>query len=472
MRYLGIIITSLLITLVQQASGQKIMSLELARAMALEKSENVQIASHTITKSEHELDATRAKRLPSLSASITSAYLRDNFSSELFLPTVSPDPATGQMVPNIMVDPQGNPIIGADGNPLFNTYAWLPLELSLHGAYIAGLQLTQPIYAGGRIGTGTRMAGLGVEMAKENHRMKMMDAILEVDQAYWLYVSILEKVSLARKSVEFFEALERRVANTHQAGLATGNDLLRVQVNTGKARLQLQEASSGLELARMSLCRIIGLPLYTEIVPADTAFTTPNLLLTPTPPSYVTQRPEHALLSKNVAMEEKRVQMARAPFLPEIGIRLGYNFIGGIEMNESSISNNDLSVIASVNIPIFNWGEGSNRVSSARLSKQMAELAMNRDMELMQLEIEQARLRLNNSITRIEIAEKALTQAEENLRISSNEHAMGRLLLTDLLMAQLQWQEANSEVLDAKTSFRINETLYLRATGQLSPSPN
>lgn len=56
-----------------------------------------------------------------------------------------------------MIDPLlSGPVMGTDGNPVFNEYAFLPdikLQLSLRGVYSAGIQLKQPVYMGGKIRT-------------------------------------------------------------------------------------------------------------------------------------------------------------------------------------------------------------------------------------------------------------------------------------------------------------------------------
>lgn len=93
----------------------------------------------------------KTQYLPSLSGSATGLYLHNNIEQELTLPTQVPDPATGQLRPNVMVHPQtGEVVMGPDGNPVFNMYAWLPLEISLQGAYLAGISLQQPLYTGER----------------------------------------------------------------------------------------------------------------------------------------------------------------------------------------------------------------------------------------------------------------------------------------------------------------------------------
>ena len=66
-----------------------------------------------------------------------------------YLPTYVPQ-LDGTLKPNLLLNPlTGEKVIGPDGNPVFNQYAFMPdieLELGLRGVYSAGLMLEQPIY--------------------------------------------------------------------------------------------------------------------------------------------------------------------------------------------------------------------------------------------------------------------------------------------------------------------------------------
>lgn len=58
------------------------------------------------------------------------------------------------------------------GNPVFNEYAFLPdirLQLKLRGVYMAGAQVEQPVYLGGKVRAAHRMAQLGEDIAVENY---------------------------------------------------------------------------------------------------------------------------------------------------------------------------------------------------------------------------------------------------------------------------------------------------------------
>ena len=123
--------------------------------------------------------------------------------------------------------------------------------------------------------------------------------------------------------------------------------------------------------------------------------------------------------------------------------------------------------MASVAIPIFNWGEGRNKVRVAKAEEEMSRLNKERLGEMMQLEIAGSRFKLNDAQTRIRLTESALEQAKENLRVSEDQYEVGMENLTNLLEAQAQWQQAWSEWVDAKAALKLCESEYLKAIGKL-----
>lgn len=468
-----LIINSLILILAfgLKAAGQQQLSPEQCRKMALEKNEDLKIAGMQAGKAAHMKAAARTLRLPSLSVTGTGLYQNKDFGMEMLLPTQIPNPLTGQLEPNIMINPlTGEPVIGPDGNPVFNMYAWLPLEISLNGAYLATISLDQPVYAGGRIRAGNLMADLGVEMAEENTRLQIVNTIEEADRAYWTFVSVRSKTMLAGQAVKMLEELVTRAKNSHETGMASRNDLLKAQVELSHARLNLQKAQQGMELSRMDLCRVTGLPFDTRIIITDTlqdaeiaipASVNPE-------PARPENRPEYQLLLKKIGMQDHQIRMERAEFLPTAGIRAGYNHIGGVELSGTSFENTSFNVMASVSIPLFHWGEGIQKIKAARLEKEIRETELTKYHQLMLLEAEQARLNLILAAERIRMSKEALEQANENLRVCRDNYEVGMGTMSDLLIAQTQWQQAYSEMIDARSDYKMNETAWLKISGKLN----
>ena len=123
--------------------------------------------------------------------------------------------------------------------------------------------------------------------------------------------------------------------------------------------------------------------------------------------------------------------------------------------------------MVSLKIPLFHWGEGRQKQLSAKRDREIREAELEKNARLMTLEMEQARLNLKDAHLRLEMAAAAMEQAEENLRVSSDNYEVGMGLLTDLLEAQTQWQSARSEQIEAGADLRMKETAWLKATGIL-----
>ena len=64
------------------------------------------------------------------------------------------------------------------------------MELQMRGLYMAGISLTQPLYVGGQIMAGNKLADIGRECAGENRRKTRMEVIADADRAYWNYISV------------------------------------------------------------------------------------------------------------------------------------------------------------------------------------------------------------------------------------------------------------------------------------------
>ncbi len=464
----SIIITAALLTGLL-SNAQQNMSLQQCRQKAIETSLQLKIADKTIEQAQAQKWAARTYFLPSVKASATMAYMNKNFTEDIYLPTYTPNLTTGTLEPNLYIHPQlGQPVNGADGNPVFNMYAYFPLELSLKGAYMAGINIEQPVFAGGKIIAANKMANIGVEMAGTNLELQKNNTLVEADQAYWLYVSVGEKVKLAKTAVQMLDSIVKRVETAYNTGLVHQNELFKAQVQYNNAQLDLQKAQSGLELTRMSLCRVTGLPFETKIVAVDTVISCTDTVLLKHATASVEQRPEYILLNKQVELQNEQINIARAEYLPTIGVSAGYSYLGGIELSGTEITNGNINVIGSVKIPIFKWGQGKKKIESARVDRDIKQLELNKNTQLMRLEIEQAHMELNNAYLRTQMVEQALEQAAENLRLSRNNYELGAELMTSLLIAQTQWHKAYSDVIDAKTDFKLKETLYLKAISKLN----
>lgn len=420
---------------VSEVPAQKPLRISLSecREMALTHSEELQQADNTIQQAKLDRKIAATAYLPKIDGAATGAY----------------------MLPDINM---------------------MGMELSMRGTYMAGLSLTQPIYAGGKISTGNRLARIGEEVASEQYRMKRMDVIADADNAYWTYIAVGRKVRMLESYKAQMDTLHRQTETALSAGLATENDLLRIEAKRSEISYQLQKVKNGADLCRMSLCRIVGADFNTQIEAVDTTFiiSRPGQL-----DPDIASRPELHLLEKQVAAGKEQIRMARADMLPTVGLGLSYMYYGNVKLN-SMVDVGGTKVpfsqefrdgigmaVLSVKIPIFHWGEIHKKVRKAKYELKNAELDLQKNTKLLNIEVQQAIRNVQDGYELINTAEKGLQQADENLRVMRNRYAASMAPLTDLLDAQSQWQQAESNLIEAHTQYKIYETEYLRATGAL-----
>ena len=365
----------------------------------------------------------------------------------------------------------------ASGTYMFPDMEMSGIELQMRGMYMAGLSVTQPLYAGGRIVAGNKLARIGQESAAETLRKTRMEVVADADQAYWNYIAVGRKVRMLETYRTQMDTLFRQVETAVKAGMGTDNELLRISAKRSEINYQLQKARNGADLCRLALCHVLGRPLNTQFVPADT-------IIKVSPPAQLDEsiafRPELRLLQQQVAAREQQVKVARGDILPQIGLSTGYTWYGNIKMNgmtadaqgnyipySQRLDNGLGLVMASVSIPLFHWGEGLKKIRQAKLDLQNAHLDLQQNTRLLSIEARQAVQNLTDGYNLVETAELGRRQAEENLRVMSDRYANGLSTLTDLLDAQSQWQQAESNRIEALTQYKIYETEYLRCTGRL-----
>lgn len=351
------------------------------------------------------------------------------------------------------------------------------MELRMRGAYMAGISLTQPIYVGGKITIGKRLAHIGVESAREQQRMTRMDVIVEADKAYWTYIAVTSKVKVLKSYSAQMDTLYSQMSTAYNAGMATENDLLRIAAEQSDVQYQLQKAQNGADLCRMSLCRMIGIGFDTRIEPEDTLIT----LTEPIPlVTDISLRPEVVLLEKQVEADKQNIRMAKSNMLPSVGLMAGYTYYGNFKLKGTVQSGGgDLQpfsqefrdgicvAMLSVKIPIFHWGENRKKVRKAMYQLKNSELELKKSTRLFNIEVQQTIRNIQDGKRLVQTAMIGLRQAKENLRVTRNRYTSSMATLSDLLDAQSQWQQAESNLIEAQTQYKIYETEYLRATGRL-----
>lgn len=409
------------------------LSVEQCKELALQQSEDMKIAGNASIQSQYDKDIAFANYLPKLEGSAMGIYL-------------APD-----------IDMGGSSLI-------------------IKGMYTAGFTVQQPIYAGGKIRTANNLAKIGIQSSAEQERMTKAEVIADAENKYWSYIAVLNKIKLVQAYEAQLDTLHHQMEVSHEAGMITENDYLQVSAKLSEIKYQMLKVKNGANLCRLSLCYAVGLEPETQVIPTDTVISVNNVQAMGLD---LSNRPEIKLLDMGIKAGEQQIKMARADNLPQLGVAAGYTWYGNIKTEgvteyegqqiaySETINDAIFNAIASLSIPLFHWGEGRKNVKKAELSLQNAQYEKEKNARLMTLEATNALNNLNESIIMVEAAEFAMKQGAENLRVMKSKFEVQLVPLSDLLAAQAQWQESSSNLIEAKTQYKIYEINYLKAIGSL-----
>lgn len=336
--------------------------------------------------------------------------------------------------------------------------------------YTAAISATMPLYAGGQITTGNKLAELNTDVVSLQRDIQESDVLQKVTECYWQIAKVkynLNTISAAEKQVD---EVERQVENMVKAGIATRNDLLRVQIRKQELasnRLQLENAQ---HILRMLLAQQIG--CAGEDI--DISATDTETVINPDEVHVsvldaVNVRNELSLAAKGVEASRLQIRQERGKLLPTIGVGVtGFNYgIGGLpDVLGYYVKTNATNGLAlgSLSVPITAWWGGTHAIKRRKMALQQSRNVLQQTREQLAIDIESAWSSLQESYKQIEIARTGVAQAEENLRISMNAYRVGTETLTNLLDAETLNRKMQDGLSAAIADYQVKKSDYIRKT--------
>ena len=339
-----------------------------------------------------------------------------------------------------------------------------PINVSmLKNGTIGGVTAVQPIFAGGQIINGNRLAKVGENVSRLQLQLSENEVEKITEQYFWQLVSLQEKM----KTVEAVEALLTDIAKdvdvALKAGVAMRNDLLQVQLrqnDVASQKLTLRNATSVIKLLLAQYCGLHAGDTwnveYTYVDPTSTE----NCSLSPFH-SSLPNLPEYQLLTQQVRATDLQHKMEVGKNLPSVGVGAGYNYHNLLD-NDHTFG----MIFATVSVPISEWWGGSHAIKRKKIEHEKAQAQLADNSELLMIRMQKAYNDVEEARQQLDIAQRSIEQAEENLRLNRNFYQAGTSKMSDLLEAQLLYQQARDKQTDAVANYHNKLLEYRQATGQ------
>lgn len=319
--------------------------------------------------------------------------------------------------------------------------------------YGGGVTFSQPLYTGGKISGQKQMTEEQRLSARSSFAARRADIVYQALTAYWSWSKAFYAAESFRAAVEWMESHERDMRNLRTAGLATENDQLSTSVRLDQTRLRLEEALRYTYLCRATIERLSG-----KTLPADAVPSRPKSDNLPPAPSEqeliqgaLTSRPDIQALQSTLNAAHKNVQIQSANYFPQFNANLRGE-VG--KPNQLNIPPQDqwqfdafIGVGATWNI--LDWGLTQAKVNEAKARANQAGHQLSQMNEQVIFEVRQALINLENALTRVRVAARAVESAKLDLKSVTDLWKNGLARHSDVLDSQARLTDAGFDLVAA-----------------------
>lgn len=331
----------------------------------------------------------------------------------------------------------------------------------LKNGVTAGVTAALPLFTGGQIVNGNKLAQTGEEVKRLQVNLSEKEVELTVQRYFWQCVVLEEKLNTIAEVEQQLGNILKDVQASVEAGLTTKNDLLQVELKqnetlSGKLQVQNSLALSKEMLAQYMGCmgdsmQIVSPVLYTALGSPDSLYCDHQAALL--------QTDEFALLQQNIKASELQYKMTLGKNMPSVAIGGGYAYHNFLEKDHPFWVG-----FATVNVPITGWWGGSHALRKQKIQLENARNNLTDQSQMLVIRMQNVWNELNDAYQQTQIARLSIEKSEENLRMNQDFYEAGTTTMTDLLQAQTIYQQSRNQYVEACMQYELKKREYIQIT--------
>jgi outer membrane protein TolC len=319
-----------------------------------------------------------------------------------------------------------------------------------------------------------RSAAALAAAAKARAEVASRGLVVTVVQDYYAVAAAEQKLATARRVATEGEAFLQLTQNLEKGGEVAHSDVIKAELQFQDRRRQLEEARLALLNARLDLAVLLFPDFNDNYETADDLHAS-----VPLPPrdefesQAAHENPEirAALLSTQAAGHE--VDAARAGYLPSVSLDYWYGidasrYATNTATPEGKVSNLGSSALASLNLPIWNWGATESRVRQAQLRQAQAKRELSFTERKLLAEMRSLYSEAETSLNELGGLERSSELASDSLRLTTLRYKDGEATVLEVVDAQTTFSQVSAAYQDGALRYRVALANLQTLTGVLT----
>lgn len=370
-----------------------------------------------------EISIARAGRLPDINASLSFSFIGDGFTTKRN----------------------------------FSDYQKASIP---HYGNALSVGITQPVYTGGAISAGIKLAELkltasryATDLQRDNIRFQIAGFYLDIYKYCNLRGVVEQNIAQARKVLEEMDA-------RYEQGVALQNDITRYELLVSNLELQLIKINNTIGILNNNLVALAGLPEGTVIEPDQTILD--KSLPTQGESSWQTDAslnsPVIRLAESKVDISKKAEDITKSEFFPKVGLQAAWTIDGPILVEVPPINRNLSYWYAGVGISynISSLFKSNKSLSRSRAATVHATDELAAARENTELAVRADYIRYLEAYEELNTQQKSVELAMRNYNTVFTRYSADMALITDMLDAANSKLDAEQQLVNA----RINIIYY------------
>ncbi|HKT69033.1 MAG TPA: TolC family protein [Terriglobales bacterium] len=303
------------------------------------------------------------------------------------------------------------------------------------------------------------------------HRLQRADqeTIFRVVQAYLGLLLAQKQQDVAEQSVKTAQSILERSQARYQSGVVVQSDLLSAQVRMASRQEELIRARNNVTFAVAQLATAMGVPADNEFQPSQrlSEGALPQAALADLEKQALASRPDLRQIEAQQMAQEKSVSIAKSAFGPRL------NAFGGWESDSASLlqsQGNNWVAGVELQLDLFQGGAKKAQLTREKALEERIAAAHQAATDQVRLEVRRTWYDFDSARQQVGVAQAAVGQAEESMRINQNRYDAGITTITDLLTIEEAMRRAQTDYWEAVYRQRISYANLELATGMLSAS--
>jgi outer membrane protein TolC len=315
-----------------------------------------------------------------------------------------------------------------------------------------------------------RATAAAASAAKARAEIASRGLVVTVVQSYYAVLAAQKKLEAAAKAAQEGEQFLQLTQSLERGGEVAHADVIKAELQANDRRRLLQESRLAVLNSRLDLAVLI-FPNFNDNF--DLADDLHAGLALPTL-AEVQQRaardnPDLRAALATVQQSGNNVIASRAGYLPSLSLDYFYGIDAAhFATRTDGISNLGSSVVATLNIPVWNWGATQSKVKQAELRKAQAQRELSLAQRKLMAEMQSLYAEAETASSELASLERSAQLAAESLRLAMLRYKNGETTILEVVDAQNTATLSDAAFQDGAVRYRVSLANLQTLTGELT----